>query len=236
MTKRRLQVVTAAVLATLAGCASSTTIMSRPQGAKLYLNGEPVGYTPYTMTDTKIVGSTTAVRLELPGYEVTNVWITRNEQFDGGACFGGVFLLFPFLWIQGYNPVHTFEMRPMGWGPPPGAYPPGYGYQPPPGYAPPPGYGYAPPAAYPQPPAPPPAAARPRATSRRSGPSPAGRRAAAGARAPAGQRAADPARACACTRRAPPPLKRRPAAHAHSRMATEPCRRRVQRRERHAAA
>lgn len=95
------------------------------------------------MTDTKIIGSSTTVRLELPGYEVLNAVITRNEEFDAGACLGGVFLLFPFLWIQGYRPFHSYEMRPLGlqppgaWGPPPPGYPayPQSG-TPPPGYPP----------------------------------------------------------------------------------------------------
>jgi PEGA domain len=130
-------------------------IQSIPPGAKLYLNGEPVGATPYTMSDTKIVGTVTTVRLELPGYEVLNTAIARNEEFDTGACIGGVFLLFPFLWIQGYRPVHNFELRPAGQYPPPGyTYPPGYvpapGYPPPPGY--PPAPAYPPPPGYPPPP------------------------------------------------------------------------------------
>jgi hypothetical protein len=134
-------------------CASSTIIQSQPTGAKLYLNGEPVGNTPYTMTDTKIIGSTTTVRLEYPGYEPTNGAITRNEEFEVGACIGGFFLLFPFLWIQKYKPTHTFELRPAtgappGWGPPPGFTAPA-GPQP---YGQPPGQPQYPP----QPPAQPP--------------------------------------------------------------------------------
>lgn len=39
-------------------------IQSNPSGAKLYLNGENVGETPYSHTDTKIAGSTTTVQLE----------------------------------------------------------------------------------------------------------------------------------------------------------------------------
>ncbi len=93
-------------------CASTTVIRSDPDGAKLYLNGEPVGQTPYAMTDTKIVGSTTTVRLEKQGYQSTYGVISRNEEFDVGACIGGVFLLVPFLWIMKYKPVHTFEMAP----------------------------------------------------------------------------------------------------------------------------
>jgi hypothetical protein len=141
----------------LYACSSSTIIQSQPSGAKLYLNGEPVGSTPYTMTDTKMIGSITTVRLEAPGYETTTGAITRNEEFDVGACIGGFFLLVPFLWLFKYKPTHTFEMRPLGaapgapapgWGAPPPAYgapPPAYGA--PPQYAPPP----PPPGAYPQP-------------------------------------------------------------------------------------
>jgi len=155
-----------ASLAFLGACSSTTTIMSRPSGARLYLNGEAVGVTPYAMTDTKIIGSTTTVRLELPGYETTNAAITRNEQFDAGACIGGVFLLFPFLWIQGYNPTHIYELRSPGGGPGDawgGAAPyPNGGYGPPPGY--PPAPGYAPPPGYPPPPANYPPAPPPRAT------------------------------------------------------------------------
>jgi hypothetical protein len=115
MTILRNQLVKAtAALALVAftGCASTTTIRSNPSGARIYLNGEPVGVTPYTMTDTKIVGSTTTVRLEAPGYETTTGSIARSEEFDVGACIGGVLVLFPFLWIMGYKPEHTFELRP----------------------------------------------------------------------------------------------------------------------------
>jgi hypothetical protein len=171
-------------------CTSATTIVSRPPGARLYLNGEPVGNTPYTMADTRIVGSTTQVRLEMPGFYPTDAVIVRNEEFDVGACIGGVFLLFPFLWIMGYKPMHTFELRPFGapppgWGPPPpGQYaPPPAGYPAAPGWGPPPGPQQPPPppaGAQPPPaPPPPPAAAPPPAP-----PPPAGYPPAAGARPP----------------------------------------------------
>ena len=140
----------------LNACASSTMIQSQPSGAKLYLNGEPVGTTPYTMTDTKIVGSTTTVRLEYPGYESTTGLISRNEEFDVGACIGGVLLLVPLLWIQKYKPTHTFELRPAGaaasaWAAPPAVAPPSPA-TPPPAARPHPSHGH---------PAPPPAPAEP---------------------------------------------------------------------------
>lgn len=110
-------------LSVFAGCASSTVINSSPQGARLYLNGEPAGTTPYTLTDTRIVGATTTVRLEHPGYEVLHTVLVRNEEFQIGPCIGGVLVLVPFLWIMGYKPTHTYELRPTG--PVPG-YAPGF--------------------------------------------------------------------------------------------------------------
>lgn len=150
MTTRRhslpLRLAAASTLLAFASCASTTMIQSQPTGAKVYLNGEPVGVTPYAMTDTKIVGTTTMVRLEYPGYEPLNGVIARNEELDVGACIGGFFVLVPWLWIMRYKPVHVFELHPAG------AYP--GGAYPPPGYppaGPPPGY---PPAADPYAPAP----------------------------------------------------------------------------------
>ena len=52
-----------------AGCASSTMINSTPSGAKVVINGEAVGVTPYLYTDTKIVGSLVTLDLTLEGYE-----------------------------------------------------------------------------------------------------------------------------------------------------------------------
>jgi hypothetical protein len=100
-----------------AGCASSTTIQSEPAGARLFIDGVPVGKTPFTMTDVKVVGSTTDVRLEHPGYEPLTSWITRDEVFLVEACVAGVFLLVPFLWMKGYHPTRIFRLRPVGGSP-----------------------------------------------------------------------------------------------------------------------
>lgn len=94
-------------------CSSTTMILSDPSGAKLYLNGEPVGTTPYSHRDTKIVGSETTVKLELDGYEPLNTSFARNEEADVGAIIGGLFFLIPFLWTMKYKPAHTFELTPI---------------------------------------------------------------------------------------------------------------------------
>lgn len=97
----------------LPGCASTTMFQSVPSGAKLYMNGEYVGKTPYTYSDTKIVGTTTTIRLTAEGYSDFNGVLKRNEEANVGAIIGGVFLLFPFLWVMDYKPVHNFELTPV---------------------------------------------------------------------------------------------------------------------------
>jgi PEGA domain len=100
----------------LTGCASETVLRTNVPNTKVFIDGAYVGVTPYTMRDTKIVGSTTAIRLEAPGYAPTMVAVHRDEKFSVAACIGGVFLLVPFLWIMGYNSEHTFELQRGGGG------------------------------------------------------------------------------------------------------------------------
>ena len=94
----------------LASCSSTTMIQSNPSGAKIYLNDEPVGTTPYTHQDTRIVGSTTSVRLEKEGYATLDTYFSRDEEADVGAIIGGLFVLVPFLWTMKYKPLHTYEL------------------------------------------------------------------------------------------------------------------------------
>jgi hypothetical protein len=98
----------------LASCSSTTIINSRPQGAKLYMDGSLKGQTPYSYSDTKIVGSSTSIKLSLDGYNDFNGVLTRSEQVDVGALIGGLFVLVPFLWIMDYNSDHTYELTESG--------------------------------------------------------------------------------------------------------------------------
>ncbi len=97
----------------LASCASSTTINSVPSGAKVYIDGEIAGTTPYLYTDTKIVGSSTSVRLEKEGYETLHTGFSRMEEADVGAIIGGLLVWVPFLWTMKYKPTHTYELNPL---------------------------------------------------------------------------------------------------------------------------
>jgi hypothetical protein len=92
-----------------AGCASTTMIRSSNPNAKIYVDGELKGTGTASVTDTKIVGSVTHVRMEAPGCQSQSFDYSRSEEFDAGACAGGVFLLVPFLWVMKYKPEHTYE-------------------------------------------------------------------------------------------------------------------------------
>jgi len=84
-----------------ASCASSTLIQSYPSGAKVYIDGEPTGVTPYWHSDTKITGSITNVDLVKDGFEPLYTSFTKTEQVNVSAIVGG-FLLWPiFLWDNG---------------------------------------------------------------------------------------------------------------------------------------
>jgi len=114
MNRHLLRAVAAATVLVLASaCASSTVIRSTPSGAKLYLNEELAGQTPYTMTDTKIIGTITNLRLKADGYQEFQTSLSRTEEFQVGPCIGGAFVLVPWLWIMGYKPEHHYELTPI---------------------------------------------------------------------------------------------------------------------------
>lgn len=102
-----------AIAVLCSSCASTTVINSEPSGAKVYLNDEYVGTTPYTYSDTKIVGSASYVKLVKEGYNDFNTVLTRSEVADAGAIIGGLFVLVPFLWTMKYKPTHFYEMAPV---------------------------------------------------------------------------------------------------------------------------
>lgn len=112
MHKRVLSIALAASVF-FSGCASTTMIHSNPSGAKLYLNGESVGKTPYTHRDKRIVGSSTVVKLEKEGYETHYSSFSRDEELDIWATIGGLIVILPFLWILKYKPIHTYELKPL---------------------------------------------------------------------------------------------------------------------------
>ncbi|MBN1925122.1 MAG: PEGA domain-containing protein [Prolixibacteraceae bacterium] len=96
------------------GCASTTMIDSYPTGAKLYLDGEPVGTTPYSMTDEKIIGSCTSVKIQKEEFNPFYTDICRDEEPNYKALVGGLFFWPIWFWAMGYKPSHIYELVPAG--------------------------------------------------------------------------------------------------------------------------
>lgn len=92
-------------------CSSTTVVRTSDPAAKIYLDGELRGTGMITETNSKIVGTSTIVRIEKPGCEPDMYTFSRNEEFDVGACIGGIFTLVPFLWIMKYKPERVYEYR-----------------------------------------------------------------------------------------------------------------------------
>lgn len=96
----------------VSACTSRTMIRTSPQGAKVYLNGEFLGETPYSYKDKKIVGSTNQLVLKKEGYKEFSTSFSRDEELSVGALIGGLFVVVPFFWIMKYKPDHIFELEP----------------------------------------------------------------------------------------------------------------------------
>ncbi|MGD0626387.1 MAG: PEGA domain-containing protein [Thermodesulfobacteriota bacterium] len=92
------------------GCASTTNIKSRPDGAEVFIDNVRIGVTPVQYSDTAIAGSTKALRLKKEGYRPFDS-VIRKSEFQVGPCIGGVFVLFPFIWVLGYPEVYELELE-----------------------------------------------------------------------------------------------------------------------------
>lgn len=96
----------------LVGCASTTNIKSRPDGADVYVDNIKIGLTPLSYSDTAIAGTTKALKLKKDGF-VPLETVIRKSEFQIGPCIGGLFVLFPFIWILGYPENYDFELEKM---------------------------------------------------------------------------------------------------------------------------
>ena len=94
----------------IVGCASTTTIKSRPDGANVYVDNIKVGVTPLTYSDTAIAGTTKALKLKKESYTPLET-VIRKSEFQIGPCIGGLFVIFPFIWILGYPENYEFELE-----------------------------------------------------------------------------------------------------------------------------
>lgn len=92
------------------GCSSTVKIQSLPGEAKVYIDGEYKGMTPYYQKDTKPFFLPGQLRLSKEGYEDFVVDLKR-DKFSTANCIGGVFVWVPFLWVLEYDAEKTYELK-----------------------------------------------------------------------------------------------------------------------------
>lgn len=111
MTSIAFKIISTITISTfLCSCASTTQIVSNPPGANIYINGEKTGKTPFSYTDTRIIGSDVRIKLTKPGFNDLTAAFARDEEADIGPIIGGVVALVPLLWAMKYKPEHSYEM------------------------------------------------------------------------------------------------------------------------------
>ena len=99
----------------LTGCASTVQITSNPPGASVTVDGQYVGETPTSYTDTAIVFTRRQVEVQKEGYQDVRTTISRDGQVNVGALVGGILCLWPLLlWAMDYPTTVNYDLRPAG--------------------------------------------------------------------------------------------------------------------------
>ena len=82
----------------LPSCSSMTcNFFNTTAGAKVYINDEYKGVTPYVYQDTKLAFSKIAIKLKKNGYKDFDTTISKNEEANVGTIIGGIFFMVPLL-------------------------------------------------------------------------------------------------------------------------------------------
>jgi hypothetical protein len=97
----------------MTGCVSTSVIQSSPNGAKIYIDGQSVGVTPYTYSDKKIIGTTHLFKLEKEGFAPEYGSFSRNAAWNKTAVLAGCISIVPFLWAKDYPSDSTYDLRPI---------------------------------------------------------------------------------------------------------------------------
>lgn len=99
----------------LSGCASQTTITSTPPNAKLTIDGQPVGTTPYQYVESSTwLWSKHQVQANKQGYQPGYRMISAS--ISPAHLILGLFCCFPFIAVGQYDPQYNIVLQRSGVG------------------------------------------------------------------------------------------------------------------------
>ncbi|MCX5914291.1 MAG: PEGA domain-containing protein [Deltaproteobacteria bacterium] len=94
----------------ITGCSTFVTIRTEPEEAKIYINDEPKGKTPFTGKLENGVFQHYIYRIEAPGYKP--LYGELSMEFKWGPFIGGWFFLWPmWLWASGPRAFYSLELE-----------------------------------------------------------------------------------------------------------------------------
>ena len=102
------------LITALVSCASTTTVRavdknnSIDRNVKIYLNGSFQGKGEVIHSDTNVIGVTNVSLLKKGCHPIHHTF-SRSEQLQVGPLSRTIFVLFPPLWVMGYNPLYSYE-------------------------------------------------------------------------------------------------------------------------------
>ena len=97
------------IVSLVTSCTTMVNIGSDPQGARVSINGLPVGTTPHTEELSDFVFNTYSVKLELDGYDTVAGELPK--EFKAGPFVAGFFVgIWPWLWMVGPKPFYHFNL------------------------------------------------------------------------------------------------------------------------------
>jgi hypothetical protein len=108
---KKLRAVVAALLVlSIVGCTTLVNIKTDPDGAKVYVNEEPVGQSPVAKEYSNFVGNQYYIRIVKEGYKPLAVEMRREVK--AGNLIVGLFLFWPLLlWCYGPDAYYTYELQ-----------------------------------------------------------------------------------------------------------------------------
>jgi hypothetical protein len=92
----------------LAGCTSSSVLMTVDEGARVYKGDKFIGVTPYEFWDRDISGTETQFTLKKEGYKERTVTVKKDVLYIHRLFAPPIFAL---PWLFGYEVSYYYELE-----------------------------------------------------------------------------------------------------------------------------